>query len=118
MQSVDRNPAYLWDMLEAGRLIVRFIQEVDYEKFINDRLLQSAVERQLEIIGEAARRITAEFQQAHPEIPWKSLIGLRNILIHEYGEVRQDRIWLILKDHLPPLVKQLEKLLPPPPAET
>jgi uncharacterized protein with HEPN domain len=115
MQPVDRNPAYLWDMLEAGRLILSFIQDVDYERHLRDRMLQSAIERQPEIIGEAARRITPEFHLAHPEIPWKSLIGLRNILIHEYGEVRQDRIWMILHDRLPLLVSQIESLLPPPP---
>ncbi len=76
-------------------------------------MIQSAVERQLEIIGEAARRITPEFQHSHPEIPWRGIIGLRNILAHEYGEVRLDRVWQIASTRIPELVELLDRLIPP-----
>jgi len=113
MDPDERNFAYLWDMREATRLVTQFLQGTTYARFESDEMMQSAVERQLEIIGEAARRVTLEFQQAHPEIPWRSMIGLRNILIHDYGEVRLDRLWLIASQRIPELVSLLDLLIPP-----
>lgn len=69
MDPQERNLIYLWDMLAAARLVAKFLLGATYSQFASDEIMQSAVERQLEIIGEAARRITLEFQQAHPEIP-------------------------------------------------
>jgi uncharacterized protein with HEPN domain len=113
MNPNERNYAYLWDMREAARLVTKFLYKANFTSFESDKMLQSAVERQLEIIGEAAHRVTPDFQEAHPEIPWRSIIGLRNILIHEYGEVRVDRIWLIVSTRIPELVGILDPLIPP-----
>lgn len=113
MQPEERDLAYLWDMREAARKIARFIAGARYHRFSRDELMQSAVERQLEIIGEAARRVSPQFRQAHPEIPWRNIIGLRNLLIHEYGEVRVDRIWLIITTSVPDLEAGLNPLIPP-----
>ncbi len=79
--------------------------------------MQSAVERQFEILGEAARRISQEFQQAHPEIDWRAVIGLRNIIAHRYEQVEQETLWSIIQTVLPDLLMQLEALLPPLPEE-
>jgi uncharacterized protein with HEPN domain len=117
MKPQERDPAYLWDMREAAKLVQKFLRGKSYTEFSNDPLLRSGVERQLEIIGEAARRISSEFQKDHSEIPWRSIIGLRNILIHEYGEVKLDRLWLIATTHMPALVDQLEPLIPPVPGK-
>ena len=95
MKPHERDPAYLWDMREAALLVRKFLSGKTYADFSMDPLLHSGVERQLEIIEEAARRISKEFQDEHPEIPWRRIIGLRNILIHEYGEVKLDRLWSI-----------------------
>lgn len=81
-------------------------------------MLQLAVERCVEIIGEAARNISAPFKGAHPEIPWRLIIAQRNVLAHEYGEVKQDRMWSLAQNHIPILVAQLEPLLPSPPPQT
>ena len=113
MDPEERNFAYLWDMRKAAQLIANFLQGITYATFSSDEMRQSAIERQLEIIGEAARRITPKFQQAHPEIPWRGIIGLRNILIHEYGEVKLDRVWLIASQRIPDLVGILDSLIPP-----
>lgn len=113
MEAQERNYAYLWDMLESAKLVVQFLQEVKYNDFIHSKLLQSAVARQLVIIGEAARRVTTEFQEEHPAIPWRSMIGLRNILVHEYGEVREDRVWLIATTRVPELIELIAPLIPP-----
>ena len=71
-----------------------------------------AVERGLEILGEAARRISGEFQQAHREIDWRNTIGLRNVIAHRYEQVQQDRIWSIVTVDLPRLLAKLEPLVP------
>lgn len=74
------------------------------------RKTRNAVERNLEVIGEAARLMSAETRSSVPEIPWKSIIGLRNVIAHEYGEVRHDAIWLVCIKHLPPLIEHLVSL--------
>lgn len=80
-------------------------------------MLQLAIERGLEIIGEAARNISLEFQLKHTEIPWKGIIGQRNVLAHEYGAIRPDLIWEVVSIDLPDLVSKLELLVPKKPQE-
>ena len=92
MQPEDRDAAYLWDMLDAARIIEEFTTDVRFDQYVGDRKLQLAVERALEIIGEAARRVSENFKSDHPEIPWHGIIAQRNVLAHEYGEIKQDRI--------------------------
>ena len=75
-------------------------------------MLRNAIERNMEIIGEAANRVSDGFQKSHSEIPWKSIIGQRNILIHEYGEIKDERIWAVVTNHIPELIQFLEPLLP------
>ncbi|NJR38111.1 MAG: DUF86 domain-containing protein [Leptolyngbyaceae cyanobacterium CSU_1_4] len=107
------DAASLWDMVQAIQRIQEFTATLSYDNYLNSLLVQSAVERQLEILGEAARRLSNEFRQAHPEIAWRRIIGLRNILIHRYDEIRQQMIWAIVASELELLRLQLEALLPP-----
>lgn len=79
-----------------------------------DLLLRSAVERQIEIIGEAARRISKKFRDAHPEIPWRPIQAQRHVLGHDYGEIKHDRIWRVAETHVPELVALLDPLVPEP----
>ncbi len=113
MKPVERDIAYLWDMREAAKLVTSFLQDISYVSFCKDELRKSAVERQLEIFGEAARRISNEFQNHHPEIPWRNIIGLRNILAHEYGDIKIDRIWLIATSNLLDIIEKLDILISP-----
>lgn len=69
------------------------------------------MERELEILGEAARRVSNEFQQAHPEIDWRNTIGLRNVIAHRYDQVDQEIVWRIVVSGLPTLSEQLEVLI-------
>ncbi len=84
---MQRDAAYLRDILEAARLALAYLQKVDREAFDRDTKLQDAVLRRLEIIGEAARRVSADTRRAHPEIPWRQMIGMRNQVIHMYDGV-------------------------------
>jgi uncharacterized protein with HEPN domain len=107
--------AYLWDMLTAAHAIETFVKDRTPADYLADLMLRSAVERQVEIIGEAARHISAAFQAAHPEIPWRPMQAQRHVLAHDYGEIRHERIWYVATIHIPALIQHLEPLLPPPP---
>jgi uncharacterized protein with HEPN domain len=88
-----RDLAYLWDMRTAAREIMEFIQGVSQSAFVSNNQLRYAVERQLLVIGEAARHVSDGFQKEHPEVPWMQIIGQRNVLAHDYGEILVERVW-------------------------
>ncbi len=117
MQPNDRDIASIWDMVQAIRYIQTFVENSSLDDYLADMRTISAVERQFEILGEAARRISNELRQAHTAIDWPRIIGLRNIVIHQYDEVDQDILWAIIHSELAPLLIQLEALLPPLPDE-
>ncbi len=110
MQLDAKDMARLWDMLDAARSAIEFTMEQHFEDFLKDRKTRQAVERSLEIIGEAARCISAQTQEGFPDIPWRSMIGLRNVLAHEYGDIRYEILWAIVQDKLSPLIGQLEAI--------
>ncbi|MCC6424792.1 MAG: DUF86 domain-containing protein [Phycisphaerales bacterium] len=109
------DAALIWDMLEAAHAVDQFAKGKTFDDYLSDRMLRSAVERQIEILGEAARRVSDTFQSAHPEIPWRIIIAQRNVLAHEYGEIKHERIWRVVVQHLPRLATQLSPLVPKPP---
>jgi len=103
----------LWDMLDAARKVQEFVAGKTFHDYSRDEVLQAAVERKIEIIGEAARRVSEGFQQAHPEIPWRGIVAQRHFLAHEYGEVRQEKLWRVVTVRIPELIAMLSPLLPP-----
>jgi uncharacterized protein with HEPN domain len=110
---MQRDDAYLLDMLIAARKAIAFLEDMTWEAFAASELHQSAVIRPLEIIGEAAGRMSPATREAHPEIPWTKMIGMRNRLIHEYFRVDLATVWDTVQDDLPPLIAMLEPLVPP-----
>lgn len=110
----SRDAAWLLDMLTAARAVRGFVAGRVFEEYEGDLLLRSAVERQLEIIGEGARGISAAFQSAHPQIPWRPIMAQRHRLAHEYGEIDNRLIWTVATVHVPALIVQLEPLVIPP----
>ena len=93
MRPEARDPGYLWDMRRAARELLGFLQGKTLEDLSSDRMLELTVEKELEIIGELARRISDEFKLAHPEIPWSDMIALRNVLVHRYEDVKLEVLW-------------------------
>lgn len=84
------------------------MSQSDYEA---DSKTQRAVERNLQIIGEAAHKLSAAFKQAHPEIPWDDIYAARNVVVHHYFGVNQKIVWDILQEGLPPLLSKVQTLL-------
>ena len=111
------DASYLWDMLDAARAASEFTTGRCLEDYRRDRMLRAAVERHIEIIGEAAGKVSKAFREAHAEIPWRKIIAQRHVLAHQYGEVEDDLIWKVATEHIPALIAALEPLIPPPPAD-
>ena len=112
MPADDRDPALIWDMINAARQVVAMTATLDEASYLQDQVIKLAVERAIEIIGEAARRVSSTFQGVHPEIPWRGIIAQRHVLAHDYGQIDHRRIWRIATIEAPKLIAMLEPLLP------
>ena len=110
-----RQPDYTWlaDILDSARLVESFTAGVSLDAFKQDVMRHSAVARHMEIIGEAAKNVSEEFKAAHPEIPWKRMAGMRDILIHAYRKVDLGEVWRISREDVPMLIQNVEPLVPP-----
>jgi uncharacterized protein with HEPN domain len=87
------NKIFLGHILECITIIKSHLKGISREEFDKDIKLQDAVIRRIEIIGEAAKNITEEFKENHPEIPWHKIIGIRNTVIHQYFGINNDVVW-------------------------
>ena len=102
---------YLTHILDATKSIQAQIKDITKEQFENSELLQGFVERKLEIIGEATKRIPDDFKQKHSNIPWKEMAGMRDILIHQYTEVDEDIVWKTIIQKIPSLKVDIELIM-------
>jgi uncharacterized protein with HEPN domain len=108
-----RDAALLLDVMLAAEDALSFVADFDERAFLASGLHQSAVIRKLEVMGEAAGKVSMAFRTSHPEIPGKQMTGLRHRLIHDYGDVRLDIIWRVVRETLPDLIAMLRPLIPP-----
>ena len=102
---------YIKHILESISIIETYLNEVPKEQFLESSQIQDAVIRRLEIIGEAVRNIPDGFRDKHPDIPWREITGMRNILIHEYFGVDLELTWTTVKVNLPDLKRRLAGLI-------
>ena len=109
---MSRDSATLLDIAEAARRAIQFTAGLDAATFIDSEEKRWAVFSQIVIIGEAAARLSAEFQQAHEQIPWKQIVGMRNRLIHGYDQINWQRVWETVTHDLPALLAAVTPLLP------
>ena len=98
-------------MLEAVKEALAFTIDKSREDLDNNRMLTLAIIKELEIIGEAASKLTPEFKAGLPHIPWTDIVGMRNRLTHGYFDIDRDRVWDTVLDDLKPLCAELEKLV-------
>jgi uncharacterized protein with HEPN domain len=111
MRPDERDAAYLWDMLNAAREAHMAVEKLTPGAFLEDWLRRRALERTLEVLGEAARKVSEDFRATHPDIDWRGLIGQRNVLAHEYGRINHRLLFETANRRLPPLIRRLQDLL-------
>ena len=99
-------------ILDASREAVGFADGRSRTDIDTDRQLNLSLVRLLEVIGEAARGISQDFREAHPEVAWEKMIGMRHRLIHGYYDINLDVVWQTVTEDLPPLIAQMEKIEP------
>ena len=111
MEEKESNQWRLKHIIEAIEYIEEFTKGVDKQILINDYQLQSALVRQVEIIGEAAKHLNPELIKKYPEVDWREATGMRNVLVHDYFAVNLDVLWDTIQKNIPVLKKQIKKIL-------
>jgi uncharacterized protein with HEPN domain len=109
----ERDAALLLDIKLAAEDALSFVGGLSETEFLASRLHQYAVIRSLEIIGEAAGKVSAEYRASRADIPWREMAGMRHRLIHGYAEVRVDLVWSVVQSRLPPLLESLTGQIKP-----
>ena len=102
---------FLRDILNACDECLSFVEGMTFEEFDLDRRTQLAVVKELEVIGEAARKLPPYIRRAAPDIPWQGITGMRNRLAHEYFQVNNETVWDTVRQHLPQLHQSVARLL-------
>jgi len=101
---------YLFHIAESFRNVLEYTDGIDYTTFVGDKMRKDAVIRNYEIIGEAAKNVSDEFRRAHPEIDWRGLAGLRDILIHQYFGINLETVWQITESEAKSSLAAIEQL--------
>lgn len=107
---LNDDPTRLRHILEAAQEAIGYTEGVSFEAFQGNRLLQHAIVRCLEIVGEASARLSTELRSSNPHIPWTDIIGMRNRIVHAYHDIDVDIIWQTAVDDLPRLIPEIEAI--------
>lgn len=107
---MPRDKQTIRDISRACRLILQFQQDTDKTAFLNNVEKQSAILYQFTILGEAVKRLSLDFRVQHSEIPWSSIAGMRDKLIHDYDGVNLERVWRTAEENIPVLLAMIEAL--------
>ena len=102
---------YLEDIRQAAQKALVFAQGMSYEAFVVDDKTVFAVVRALEIVGEATKRLPQSIRDRYPEVPWRSMAGIRDKLIHEYVNVNLEVVWKTVTEDLPALLPMIQRIL-------
>jgi|SRR3989338_8415543 len=108
---MEKDKIYLKHIHDSILAIESDLKGITFDKFSKNRLLQSAVIRELEIIGEAAKILSSDFKKFHPEIPWKKIMGMRDKLIHGYFSIELELVWEAAKEKIPELKNRVRKMI-------
>lgn len=107
----DRNRVYFDDILESIRRIEEYTKGMSYDQFRENQLVTDAVIRNLEVIGEAVKNISSETKKKYPDIEWKKIAGIRDILIHEYFGINLEIIWDVVVNKVPELKESISDIV-------
>jgi uncharacterized protein with HEPN domain len=103
---------YIGHMLDMAQKATSFVEGIERAEFDADEPLRLALRHLIQIIGEAARRISLEYREAHSEIPWKDIVGMRSKIVHDYFDVDENAVWDTVTNELPGLIFQLRQIAP------
>jgi uncharacterized protein with HEPN domain len=109
---MSRDDTYLVDILECARIALDYVSGKSWDQFEEDLQCQDAGLRRIEIIGEAARHISPQTRKRHPQIPWREMTTLRNLVIHQYDVVDVNQVWDTVQNKLPSLVEEISRIVP------
>jgi len=109
----EQDDVRLRHMLEAAQEAREFAAGRRRSDLDADRMLLRALTQAITIVGEAASRVSREFQESNPQIPWPDIVAMRNWLVHAYFDIDADQVWATVEEDLPPLIVELERLIPP-----
>jgi len=98
-------------ILEYAELVSEWLSRVRKESFFDNKQLQASIIRQIEVIGEATKNVSPSLKEKHPEIPWKEISGMRDMLIHEYFDVDLEEVWVTCTEDIPELVEKIKTIL-------
>lgn len=102
---------YVGHMLDTANKAISFVENIEREDFDNNELLRLSLTHLLQVIGEAARRVSPDFRAQYPTIPLKAVVGMRSKVVHDYLDVDEDIVWNTVKNDLPFLILELEKIV-------
>ena len=111
MREPSRDPGRLADILDAANNVATFIDGIEYDTFVTDKMRYFAVLKNIEIIGEASYMLSQEFKDAHSDIPWDQITKMRHVLVHDYSTVLPNIIWETALTEVPALKEQIKQLL-------
>lgn len=109
--SLFRDLTYLEHIKESIDKIQSYTRNLSEETFQESTLIQDAVVRQFEIIGEATKKLSDDIKQQYPEVPWKDMAGMRDVLIHDYINVEIDIVWKTVVDYLPSMLEKIKEII-------
>lgn len=110
MRETARDPGRLEHMLMAINHIEEFTQDMDYSTFVSDKRTLYATIYNIQVIGEAAYKLTKEFKSAHPELPWPLMEKMRHVLVHDYFRIVPEAVWDVVTDDIPSIKPHIVKL--------
>jgi uncharacterized protein with HEPN domain len=102
---------FLEDIMECGARVQSYSANLDFDGFVSNRMAYDAILRNLELIGEAAKNVPPEVRARYPELDWRGIAGLRDVMAHEYYGLENETLWDIVQREVPPLVEQIKRIL-------
>ncbi len=105
------DASYLADMLQFANEALEFVRARTRDDYDGSPVMRRAVERAIELIGEAASHVSNKTRDRHPEIPWRKIVAQRHVLIHGYGDVDDDLVWNLVQTEIPQLLESLQKIV-------
>lgn len=108
---MQSDKACLHDILAAMQSAVGFVNDRTFEQFVADDMACAAVERRIEIMGEATKRLSMALRDAHPHIPWRNMAGMRDLLIHAYDDIELAVVYEAVTKIIPPLIQEIQAIV-------